>query len=74
MYCLGCFFQESLVPLHEDEVGKPVSEMREELVTKYSFDSVDQLTIEEVEECYELQKVATARHCELSRDILFLIS
>ena len=54
-YCLLCYSQESVVPLHGDELGNSVIEMREELASKYNFDSVDWLTTQEVEEYCEVR-------------------
>ena len=49
IYCLVCYSQLSLVPFNGEELGKTVIEMREELASEYNFDSMDQLTIQEVE-------------------------
>ena len=71
IYCLVCYSQESLVPFHGEELGKTVIEMREELASKYNFDSVDQLTIQDVEDYYEVRQVANARHIDLSINVPF---
>ena len=70
-YCLLCYSQESLVPLHGEELEKSVIEMREELASKYNFDSVNWLTIQEVEEYYEVRQVVNARIIELSSAVPF---
>ena len=59
-YCLLCYSQESLVPLHGEELGKSFIATREELAPKYNFDSVDRLTIQKVE-VYEVRQVGNAR-------------
>lgn len=71
IYCLVCYAQESLVPFQGEEPGKTVIEMREELASKYNFDSVDQLTIQEVEDYYEVRQVVNARHIDLSINVPF---
>jgi hypothetical protein len=47
--------------------------MREELASKYNFDSVDRLTIQEVEEYYEVRQVVNARIIKLSSAVPFLL-
>jgi len=71
IYCLVCYSQQPLVPFHGEELQKTVMEMREELASKYNFDSVDQLTIQEVEEYYEVRQVVNARHINLSSNVPF---
>ena len=45
--------------------------MRAELANKYNFDNVDQLTIDEVEDYYEIREVVNARIHELSGTVPF---
>ena len=60
-YCLLCY--ESLVPLAGEPLGKPVNQMQDELADYYNFNGVDDLTMEEVEDYYEVREVVNARAC-----------
>ncbi len=70
-YCLLCYAQESLIPLPGEDSGKPVCQMRDELAEKYNFDSVDDLTIEEVEDFYSVREVVNARANEMADAVPF---
>ncbi len=70
-YCLLCYAQESLIPLPGEKSGKPINEMRSELAEHYNFDRVDTLTIEEVEDYYEVREVENARANELLNEVPF---
>ena len=68
MSCL--LFTRIIVPLHGKEARMMDIEMREELASKYNFDSVDKLSVQEVEEYYEV-RVVNARHMTLTNDVPF---
>jgi hypothetical protein len=70
-YNLVCYSQQWLVPFHGEELRKTVIETREELAPKYNLDSVNQLTIQEIEEYYEVRQVVNARHINLSSNVPF---
>jgi hypothetical protein len=70
-YCLACYSQESLVPLCGDRTCLPVITMRAKLASTYNVDSVDQLTIDEVEDYYKIREVVNARIHELSGAVPF---
>ena len=59
-YCLLCYAENSIVSIpgeNNNRSNKPVTEMRDELATHYNFDSVDDLTHEEVEDFYEVRDI-----------------
>ena len=70
-YCLLCYAQESLVPIPGEKSSKPVNEMRNELAQHYNFDGVDALTMEEVEDYYEVKEVVNSRAKKLIDEVPF---
>jgi hypothetical protein len=62
-----------LVALYGEQARKPVSEMREELASKYNFNSVDQLNIQETETFYEMRQVANVQNIMVSSAMPFLL-
>ena len=59
-----------MVPEADVEAGKPISEMREELVSG-GVTNAKELTVEEVEDMYALKEVAAARANKLIDDVPF---
>lgn len=73
-YCLLCYAENSIVSIpgeNNNRSKKPVIEMRDELATHYNFDSIDDLTHEEVEDFYEVRDIITARTDEIADAVPF---
>eukprot|EP00956_Cyclotella_meneghiniana_P003619 scaffold4429_cov81-Cyclotella_meneghiniana.AAC.3 len=73
-YCLLCYAENSIVSIpgeNNNRSNKHVTEMRDELATHYNFDSVDDLTHEEVEDFYEVRDIITARIDEMVEAVPF---
>jgi hypothetical protein len=73
-YCLLCYAEKSIVPIPGEDrrgVGKSILEMRQELAEKHNFDSVDELSFEELEDFYEVKDVVYSRVNEMADVVPF---
>ncbi|KAL9186550.1 hypothetical protein ACHAXT_005788 [Thalassiosira profunda] len=72
IHCLPCYAAELLVPEVDDEVGATsISQMRDELASKWGVERAKELTVDEVMDMYAKKEIASARLNGMLDDVPF---